>query len=312
MAVLRPPVALAVAASAREVPTGGWAFEPKLDGWRAAGVAETGLVHSRRGTPLGERFPEVAAAVRQLGADAIVDGELVALRAGRLDFAALQAGPARRAREGISVVLVVFDLLAAEGRDLRTWPYQRRRVELENLVGPPRPHLQLVEMTSSRDIALEWMDPAWATAGVEGAMAKPLSSRYVPGVRSGWLKIRQRITTEAVVLGVVGADAVVLGKPTPAGWRAVGLSQPAPPGLLGELAVALTPDATRGRVRLPAVVAGLPGGHEELTYLPVDPEVVVEVDADTAVEFGRWRHRPRIVRLRPDLAPQDLRAADLP
>ena len=311
VALLRPPVGLAVAAGAQDVPAAGrrWAYEPKLDGWRTIGFA-SGLLHSRQGTPLGSRFPEIAAAVRELDQDVVVDGELVALREGRLEFAALQTGPSRRTQQGIEVHLVLFDLLAAHDRDLRRWSYEQRRTELSRIVGPPRPHLQVISMTTCRAEALEWMDPAWAAVGIEGVVAKGLDSRYVAGTRSGWLKIRQRVTTEAVVLGVIGAATLVLGRPGRRGdWRAVGVSQPVSTALRADVAAVLHPDERLGETRLPGIVAGLPG-HDEVVYLPVLPEVVVEVEADTAVEFGRYRHPPRVVRIRDDLTPADLHRRD--
>lgn len=309
MVVLHPPVPVAVAARAREVPSGGrWAFEPKLDGYRLLAFASSGLLQSRQGTTsLTSRFPEISAAVTAFGADTVLDGELVALRGGTLEFAALQFGPARRAREGITVMLVAFDLLALHGRDLRFQAYEQRRGELERLLAAPSPHVQRIEQTTDRRTALEWMEPAWASAGVEGVVAKPIASRYTSGPRSGWLKIRQLVTTDAVVLGVVGAASLVLGHPTARGeWRASGLSQPVSTRIRAELAALLRPeDEAPTPAQLPGVVAGLPGG-EPVVYLPVRPEVVVEVVADMAVEFGRWRHRPTIARVRTDLTPADL------
>ncbi|WP_158712102.1 hypothetical protein [Streptomyces rimosus] len=54
-------------------------------------------------------------------------------------------------------------------------------------------------------------------------------------------------------------------------------------------------------------MCGLPGAPP-VVYLPVWPEVVVEVEADQAspAEFGRFRHRPRVVRVRVDLAVDEL------
>lgn len=88
----------------------------------------------------------------------VVDGELVALREGRLEFAALQTGRQQRAHKGITVHLVVFDLIAVADRDLRGEPYEHRRAALEAVIGAPRRHLQVVEMTTSRNTALEWME----------------------------------------------------------------------------------------------------------------------------------------------------------
>lgn len=307
VAVVTPPVSVAVAEGARQLPAEGrWAFEPKLDGWRVVGFAGSGLLHSRRGTLLTARFPEISAAVAKLGTGVVVDGELVALREGRLEFAALQTGRQQRAHKGITVHLVVFDLIAVADRDLRGQPYEHRRAELEAVIGAPRPHLQVVEMTTSRNAALEWMEPAWAAAGIEGVMAKPRDSRYMPRARSGWLKIRQHITTEAVVLGVAGPDTLILGHPTSAGWHTTGISQPVPPQVRIAIAAALQPDEQHPeRATLPGVAAGLPGS-DPITYLPVLPTVVVEIEADTAIEYGRWRHRPTVLRIRPDLRPEEI------
>lgn len=80
------------------------------------------MLQSRAGTDLALRFPEVVPSLRGLG-DVVLDGELVALRQGQLDFPALAVGPARRRREQVEVLLVVFDLLVTGGRDLRGLPY---------------------------------------------------------------------------------------------------------------------------------------------------------------------------------------------
>lgn len=302
--MLHPPVPVAVASRAREVPSGDrWAFEPKLDGYRVIAFAELGLLQSRQGrTALTTRFPEVTADLAALGRDVVLDGELVALRDGHLEFASLQTGPARRAREHITVIYMAFDLLATGDEDLRARPYLDRRAALADLLARPRPHLQLVTHTLDPSAAREWLDPGWGAAGVEGLVAKPVSSRYMPGSRSGWLKIRQRVTAEAVVLGVVGAASLVLGRPSArGGWRASGVSQPLAAPLRAELAARLRPDDEGPTpAQLPGVVAGLPGG-EPVVYLPVHPDVVVEVLADTAVEYGRWRHRPTIVRIKDQL-----------
>src|SRR5437879_4085374 len=61
------------------------------------------------------------AAAHDLGS-LVLDGELVAYRGGRVDFAALGFSTRRRAAAGVQLVYVAFDLLAARGRDLRRLP----------------------------------------------------------------------------------------------------------------------------------------------------------------------------------------------
>ena len=110
-------------------------------------------------------------------------------------------------------------------------------------------------------------------------------------------------TEEAVVLGVT-AHALVLGGPDQHGrWTAVGLSQPLSATLRRELAERLRVQGDRST--LPGIIAGLPG-TDDVTYQPTRPDVVVEIQVDSALEFGRYRHRPTAARLRGDLAAGEL------
>lgn len=299
-----------MATRTHEVPAGpDMSFEPKLDGFRALAFSRARRLQSRQGSlALTERFPDVLADLSGLG-DVVLDGELVAMRHGRLEFSALRLGPARRAREGITAVLVAFDLLAIDDIDVRGQPLVRRRAQLQALLGHARlAHVQLIEQTTDRSAALEWMSPAWGQAGVEGVLTKPLRSRYLTGTRSGWIKTRQTATIEAVVLGVAGADVLVLGQPSPSGrWRVQGLSHPVAPALGAELATQLRLDESHPETaQLPSSVGGLPGAPP-ITYLPVRPDVIVEITVDTAIDHGRHRHRITVMRIRDDLTPDDLR-----
>ncbi|WP_406693272.1 hypothetical protein REH65_31050 [Saccharopolyspora sp. ID03-671] len=292
------PEVLATAQPRREVPAGpGWAFEPKLDGWR--GLLAVERLWSRTGTNLGSRFPEILAAVA--GRSVVLDGEIVAYRyEGRIEFAALQMSPAHRRQQRVGVYFAAFDLLAAGGRDWRRQPYLERRAELvRRLDGGGLGVVQPVPMTLERDEALWWMSEQAADRGIEGLVAKPVGGVYQAGRRSGWVKVRRITTSEAVVLGVSGPDRVVLGLADLAGrWRAVGLSQPVPRGVRAELAAVLRPRG--GPELLPGVIAGLPG-HDLLPWQPCEIEVVAEVETDTAVEYGRWRHQPRVLRIKDQL-----------
>lgn len=292
-------------------PGEGWVYEPKYDGWRGCLHADPGRLHSRSGTELSGRFPELLAAAAELALDeAVLDGELVAVRgdAARLEFAALQASPRRRRAEGVVVYFLVFDLLAQHGHDLRSYPYVQRRAALEALLPGRQSRLQPVPTTTDRAAALEWLDPAYGTVGIEGVVAKP-TGPYRRGRASNWRKTRHTVTTEAVVAGVStgasGQHSLVLAVPTATGrWHAVGLSQPLPDAAQRALAGQL--DYLGGlTARLPGIVAGLPG-QQQIDYDPVAPSVVVEIETDAVGEYGRLRHRPRYVRTRPDRGPSDL------
>lgn len=302
---MRLPIDLALAHPCPAVPHSGdtvsWSFEPKFDGWRCCASPEA--LYSRAQKPLTARFPEIAAAVAGLGEDVVVDGELVAWRGERLDFAALQTSPDRRRHDGITVYFLAFDLLARDGVDLRPQPYQQRRAALVDLLDGHPGLVQPVPATASRQEALEWLRPECGEVGIEGVVAKPTTGAYIAGRRSGWRKTRSTTTTEAAVLGVT-RTCLVLGRPTRNGrWRAVGLSRPLDPALARDLAHTLR--RAGEPARLPGMIAGLPGS-DDIAYQPTALDTVVEIEADSAVEYGRWRHPPRVLRRRADLAPEDL------
>ncbi|MEU4673906.1 hypothetical protein AB0F91_39625 [Amycolatopsis sp. NPDC023774] len=297
------PLRLAVAEPAAVLPEAGHGYEPKLDGWRCLIHVPAGAVQSRTASDLTDRFPGIFESAAALG-EVVLDGELVAYRPqGRLDFAALGYGPARRRTEGITVVFVAFDLLGARRRDLRPLPYASRRERLEAVIGAGTAGIQLMRSTLDVEQARGWISAEQAAVGVEGALAKPLGSRYpLRGGRAGWVKVRHVDDVDALVLGVTGSPtrptALVLGQADRRGRvRAVGLSttlsRPALASLAGRLRL-----APGGPVRASGVVAGLPG-NEDFTYWPVEPGVVVEARADSAYELGRYRHRLTVVRAKP-------------
>ena len=301
---------LALARDEREVPGPDprWTYEPKFDGWRAAVFTASGVVQSRRDNDLAKRFPEVVAGVRGLG-DLVLDGELVALHEGRLDFGALASMPRARAEAGIDIYFIAFDLLADGTEDLRHERYRTRRERLVRWLAGVQPPVQLMPATTDRDEALGWMRPELADVGIEGVVAKLVDRPYRPGRTGDWLKIRQKIVLDAVVVGVSGAvirpEALVLARPDETGeLRQIGLSLPLPPALR-DIAAPLVRPTDEPRRRLPNAVLGQPGTE----YQPVHPAIVVEVEAEATVLTFNARLRPRVHRIRTDLTPADVRSS---
>jgi bifunctional non-homologous end joining protein LigD len=304
---LPAPLALARAVTAvPELP--GWTLEPKWDGWRCQIHTATRRVWSRHGTDLSRQFSDVADAAAGLP-DAVLDGELVAVLADgtgvafdRLQTRAGRRGPRRGADFTVHVAL--FDVLAVGDTDWRPRPYAERRTELLRLLEGGPPTLRAVPTIEDRRQARKWVG---ALAGVEGLVGKRNDAPYAAGLASGWVKWRERHTTEAVVIGVTGrtpaAQALVLGRPTGGQMRAVGVSLPLTQQV--RLAVAPLLHAAGEEMReLPGTVGGLPSA-DPVRFLPVKPEVVVEIEVDQPrLEFGRYRHRPRVRRVRGDVSPE--------
>ena len=193
-------------ATAGPVPTGpGWAFEVKFDGVRAIGytTADGLRLYSRNDRDVSHSYPDVAALHFEPGL--VVDGELVALDGrGRPDFGLLQqrmhiTTPSAELMAAVPVRYVVFDVLRHDDRSLLDLPYRERRGVLDEL--DLAAHGVVVPDTFlDTDGAL--VLAAVAQQGLEGVVAKRLTSPYQPGRRSrSWIKTPIRHTTEVIIAG---------------------------------------------------------------------------------------------------------------
>lgn len=299
----------------------GWRYEPKWDGYRQIAIVDdfgSVRIYSRRGTRLEEAFPELVGDLyASVPRATVIDGEIVRWSPqGRLDFDALHYRYAHR-RQGRELAestpchLVCFDVLEAGGDDLRSRPLSERRRVLERLLAdePAGSHLALGLQTADVEQARRWYDELPAV-GVEGIVAKPAASPYLPGSRHEWRKCKAYRVTEAVIGGVTGTrehpDSLLLGRHDrhTGGLRLVARST-----RLGEaaarLAGVLSPVGPDGHP-WPEVLPPSWLNREPLTYERVAPDTVAEIRVDPAISHGRWRHLVRFLRLRPDLRPEDL------
>lgn len=193
-----------LAALQRELPIGGYLYEPKWDGLRCLAFVEAGDVdlRSRHGRPLGRYFPELTSALAGLGRDAVIDGEIVIAGERGFDFAALlnrthpaASRVARLSRE-TPATLIAFDLVAVDGAELGGFAERRRA--LLALVAHAGPRVRATEATDDPRVAQRWLDQVGG--GVDGVVAKPLDLRYQPGKRA-MIKIKRARTADCVLAG---------------------------------------------------------------------------------------------------------------
>ncbi|MGW9643062.1 ATP-dependent DNA ligase [Streptomyces albidoflavus] len=318
--MLKPPIAPMRAEARPTLPAAGAPaslyWQQKLDGYRVLAFLRSGRLHlqSRTGADLTAHFPELQAGA-DVGMDLVLDGELVVLQGGRLDFAALQKRArltgyrARSAGRSTPAHVVAFDLLEADGEVLMGRPYRERWALLEALVaeGVLGGRWALVGSTTERDRALAWMDPEWGRVGVEGVVVKPAGSRYRPG-RGGWWKVRARESTEGVVGAVTGPvsapDTLLLGRwDAEARFRMIARTTPLSATARREVGALLTAAGDDHPWHGVRFSAGW-GTRMPLPHVPVAPVLVAEVAADASVDdAGRYRHPVKFLRLRDDLAP---------
>ena len=197
-----------------------WQIEWKWDGIRAQLVrrgAESWL-WSRGEDLLNGRFPEIDAIHAQLPDATVLDGEIVVWRDGRVQpFAELQKRIGRKTvtkkvLADFPVVFLAYDLLEADGADLRDRPQSERRARLEALVGAapdPEGVLRLSPLVDAPDWpTLATLHQESRRRGVEGFMLKQREGRYGTGrtkdVGQWWKWKIDPYTVDAVLIYAQG------------------------------------------------------------------------------------------------------------
>lgn len=298
-------------------PAPGWAYEPKWDGFRIlAWSGDSPRLDSRNGKALLRYFPELVPALLTLPAGTVVDGEVVVVSNGVLDFDLLQnrIHPAesrvRRLAEETPAQLVAFDLLALRGEDLRGAPFAARRRQLTVVLAELEPPWSLTPSTEDRETAARWFDE-FEAAGCDGIVAKRLTKAYVEGRRE-MVKVKHRRTVDAVIAGYrlhkegdrVGS--ILLGLYDGTGdlhfiGHTSGFSAEQARSLLARLRLLEGSDAFGADARRPGAESRWSAG-KDLSWVSVRPEVVVEVSYDQ-LTGDRFRHATRFERWRPDKEP---------
>jgi bifunctional non-homologous end joining protein LigD len=192
-----------------------WLFEIKWDGYRAiCTVGEDGALtmQSRNDIDLLARFPalgDVAEAFNS--APIVVDGEIVSLDVeGRSSFQRLQEAQ----KTPRDLTFVAFDLIYADGRDLRKTPLEERKALLERSIRKNERVLYSKHVVGTG----RGFFKAAAANGLEGIVGKRRDSTYQERRSRDWVKIKAQHEQEFVVGGWtdprnsrVGFGALLLG-----------------------------------------------------------------------------------------------------
>ena len=290
--------------------------EDKYDGIRVQAHRAGGgvIILSRTLDDVTAAFPEVPPALASRAGTYILDGEIVAWRDARaLPFGRLQQRLQRRnpgaLLDEVPVVLVAFDLVHLDGRDLLGVPLAERRALLEALRLPPPVRLSTGSAATTPDELAKRFAEARA-AGNEGIVMKRPDAPYQPGRRGRlWIKWKP---------GVGTLDVVVVAAEYGHGKRA---------GVLSDYTFAVRDGA--GLATIGKAYSGLTDAEiKELTawFLAhtredrgfmriVEPAVVLEVAFDAITRSDRHDSGfalrfPRIARIRSDKPAEEINTLD--
>jgi bifunctional non-homologous end joining protein LigD len=183
-----------------------WVFEIKWDGVRAIAQIEDGktTLWARSGRDVTLEYPEFKdMAARFRIRNAIIDGEIVTLDAdGRSNFHSLQhrlgvQNPSRQLMQSVPLDYFAFDVMYADGYDLRRVPLVERKDFLQQILSPNE-RIHFSEHIPEQGEALY---EAARSKGLEGIIAKLKNSTYAGARTSTWVKLKIVSEVDAVVAG---------------------------------------------------------------------------------------------------------------
>jgi bifunctional non-homologous end joining protein LigD len=183
-----------------------WVYEIKWDGVRAIAQIEDGktTLWARSGRDVTSEYPEFKdMAARFRARNAIIDGEIVTLdKDGRSNFHTLQQrlgvqNPSRQLMQSVPLDYFAFDVMYADGYDLRRIPLVERKDFLQ-LILSGNESIHFSEHIPEQGEALY---EAARSKGLEGIIAKLANSTYAGARTSTWVKLKIVDEVDAVIAG---------------------------------------------------------------------------------------------------------------
>ncbi len=194
-----------------------WLYEIKWDGVRALCKIHSGKleIFSRRGLRCEQQYPELADLPAHVNAKvAWLDGEIAVLdEQGRSRFALIQPrisankAALKQLQETNPATLLLFDILYADGYDLRAVPLEDRKRLLTALV-IPTDHVRISE---TFDTDGDQMFEAARAMGLEGLIAKDRKSHYSGARGQSWQKMKVNNEQEFVIAGFTAGEREFFG-----------------------------------------------------------------------------------------------------
>ena len=195
-------VAPQLCVSVESPPTGaGWWHEIKFDGYRVQLRVEGGkaALKTRKGLDWTDKFPATAKEGSSLP-DALLDGEIVAVNdKGLPDFSALQAAISDGKTGKLN--FFAFDLLFADGEDLRRLPLSERKARLKQLLEARKRKQELIRYVEHFEDDGETVLESAKKLSLEGIISKKFDAPYRSGRSEGWTKAKVRAGHEVVLGG---------------------------------------------------------------------------------------------------------------
>lgn len=204
----------------RTAPTGDeWFSEVKYDGYRALTRIQhdKAVIYTRNGNDWTLHWPAIAEQLAKLPVDeAWLDGEVVAIQDGKINFGALQNYDSNT-KNRPQLKYYLFDLIYLNGMDISHFPLEDRKALLKEILS-----------SQGADSLLHYSEHVIGNAksafesackqGIEGIVVKNRAAPYIQARNQNWLKLKCSQRQEFIIGGYTdpegsrqGFGALLLG-----------------------------------------------------------------------------------------------------
>ena len=285
-----------------------YVLQEKFDGTRGmlykVGDKVTGLISRYCDTDFTINFPEIVKDAKSIKAkQCVLDGEITFFDDNMNPFF-LTATAIPSTKRKFSVRYMVFDIIEYDGQRVTNLPLSMRLELLTKIIPPSLKHIKVIRTyTNSKKFASIYKSIVKRKG--EGVMLKKKDSKYVPGSREEWIKVKKEQTEDCVVCGITHG----LGRRKKT-FGALLLGQYDKTGKLvyvGNVGAGLSDAMLKEFLQ---TINAMPEAQNpfgvKVNYVKkfIKPVLVVEVKAMERTSYGRLR-LPVFLRVRNDKSPED-------
>jgi bifunctional non-homologous end joining protein LigD len=286
-----------------------YVLQEKYDGTRGmlykVGNKVTGLISRYCDADFTINFPEIVKdAISIKAQQCVLDGEITFFDVHKNPFF-LTAGAVPSTKKKFLVRYMVFDIIEFDGQRVTNLPLTMRLELLKKIIPPSLKHIKVIKTyTDSKKFPTIYKSIVKRKG--EGVMLKKKESKYVPGSRDDWIKIKKEQTEDCVVVGITHGlgrrkrtfGALLLGQYDKSTGNLI---------YVGNVGAGLSDAMLREFLR---TINAMPEVQNpfgvRVNYVKkfVKPVLVVEVKAMERTDYGRLR-LPVFLRMRNDKESKD-------
>jgi ATP-dependent DNA ligase len=285
-----------------------YVLQEKYDGTRGmlykVGDKVTGFISRYCDTDFTINFPEIVKEAKFIKANqCVLDGEITFFDSNKNPFF-LTAGAVPSTKKKFLVRYMVFDIIEYDGQRVTNLPLTMRLELLKKIIPPSLKHIKVIK-TYTDPKKFPTIYKTIVKRKGEGVMLKKKDSKYIPGSRDEWVKVKKEQSEDCVVAGITHGlgrrkktfGALILGQYDKTGKLIY----------VGNVGAGLSDAMLKEFLKTINAMPEAPNPFGvKVNYVKkfVKPSLIVEVKAMERTSYGRLR-LPVFLRVRNDKEPQD-------